>query len=157
VRSSIERPLRVLRRLSRSDAEREVGELLERVRLPRRLSDRFPIELSGGERQRVAVARALAAKPDLLICDEVTSALDVSVQAAVVELLQELQRDLGLSMLFITHNLGVVACIADTVLVMNQGTVCEAGSVREVLSTPSDDYTRRLLSAAPSLPDVALT
>jgi peptide/nickel transport system ATP-binding protein len=157
VRSSIERPLRVLRRLSRSDAEREVGELLERVRLPRRLGDRFPIELSGGERQRVAVARALAAKPDLLICDEVTSALDVSVQAAVVELLQELQRDLGLSMLFITHNLGVVACIADTVLVMNQGTVCEAGSVGEVLSTPSDDYTRRLLSAAPSLPDVALT
>ena len=157
VRSSIERPLRVLRRLSRSDAEREVGELLERVRLPRRLGDRFPIELSGGERQRVAIGRALAAKPDLLICDEVTSALDVSVQAAVVELLQELQRDFGLSMLFITHNLGVVACLADTVLVMNEGSVCEAGSVADVLSAPSDDYTRRLLSAAPSLPDVALT
>jgi peptide/nickel transport system ATP-binding protein len=92
-----------------------------------------------------------------LICDEVTSALDVSVQAAVVELLQELQRDLGLSMLFITHNLGVVACIADTVLVMNEGVLCEAGTVGEVLSRPSDDYTRRLLDAAPSLPDVALT
>jgi peptide/nickel transport system ATP-binding protein len=156
VGSSIERPLRVLRRLSRADAEREVGALLERVRLPRRLADRFPAELSGGERQRVAIARALAAKPDLLVCDEVTSALDVSVQAAVLELLQELQRELRLSMLFITHNLGVVACIADSVLVMDRGSLCETGSVAEVLTMPSNDYTRRLLSAAPSLPEVAV-
>ena len=157
VRSSIARPLRILRRLSRGEAAREAGELLERVRLPQRLGDRFPIELSGGERQRVAIARALAAKPDLLICDEVTSALDVSVQAAVLELLRELQRDLGLSMLFITHNLGVVACVGDSVLVMDRGSICEAGSVAKVLSMPSADYTRRLLSAAPGLPDVALS
>jgi peptide/nickel transport system ATP-binding protein len=156
VASSIERPLRVLRRMSRTDAEHEVGALLERVRLPRRLADRFPAELSGGERQRVAIARALAAQPDLLICDEVTSALDVSVQAAVLELLQELQRELRLSMLFITHNLGVVACIADSVLVMDQGSLCETGSVAQVLTMPSHDYTRRLLSAAPSLPEAAV-
>jgi peptide/nickel transport system ATP-binding protein len=156
VRSSIERPLRVLRQLSRTAAEAEVGELLERVRLPKRLGDRFPSELSGGERQRVAIARALAAKPDLLICDEVTSALDVSVQAAVLELLQELQRELQLSMLFITHNLGVVACIADSVLVMDRGSLCETGTVAQVLSAPSNDYTRRLLNAAPRLPEAAV-
>jgi peptide/nickel transport system ATP-binding protein len=107
--------------------------------------------------QRVALARALAAQPNLLICDEVTSALDVSVQAAVLELLQELRRDLDLSMLFITHNLGVVACIADGVLVMNRGRICEAGPVDRVLPSPADDYTRRLLAAAPSLGEAAIT
>jgi peptide/nickel transport system ATP-binding protein len=153
VHSSIERPLRILRRLSRDAARQEVDELLQRVRLPARLAERFPGELSGGERQRVAIARALAAKPDLLVCDEVTSALDVSVQAAVLELLQELRADLHLSMLFITHNLGVVACIADSVLVMDKGSVCETGPVDGVLNAPANDYTRRLLSAAPSLSD----
>jgi peptide/nickel transport system ATP-binding protein len=157
VRASIERPLRVLRRLDHAAAQREVGALLERVRLPRRLGDRFPIELSGGERQRVAIARALAAQPDLLICDEITSALDVSVQAAVLELLQELRRELELSMLFITHNLGVVACIADAVLVMEHGSIRESGPVQDVLSSPTDDYTRRLLQAAPSLRAAALS
>jgi peptide/nickel transport system ATP-binding protein len=155
VRSSIARPLRVLRRLSRRDADAAVGDLLERVRLPKRVAERFPVELSGGERQRVAIARALAAEPDLLICDEVTSALDVSVQAAVLELLQELQRELGLSMLFITHNLGVVACVADSVLVMDQGSLVESGPVAQVLEHPQHEYTRRLLSAAPTLADVA--
>jgi peptide/nickel transport system ATP-binding protein len=101
----------------------------------------------------VAIARALAPHPDLLICDEVTSALDVSVQAAVLELLQELRAELHLSMLFITHNLGVVACIADSVLVMDRGTVCEAGSVDGVLNAPQNEYTQRLLEAAPSMSD----
>jgi peptide/nickel transport system ATP-binding protein len=153
VASSIERPLRVLRGLSHAGAEREVGELLAQVRLPKRLGERFPAELSGGERQRVAIARALGAQPDLLICDEVTSALDVSVQAAVLELLQELRRELRLSMLFITHNLGVVACLADSVVVINQGRLCETGRVDGVLAAPTHDYTRRLLEAAPSLPE----
>jgi oligopeptide/dipeptide ABC transporter ATP-binding protein len=156
VRASIERPLRVLRKLTRAAAEQEVAELLERVRLPSRLAERFPVELSGGERQRVAIARALAAQPDLMICDEITSALDVSVQAAVLELLQDLRRDLHLSMLFITHNLGVVACIADEVLVMENGSLCEAGSVDGVLAAPGHEYTRRLLQAAPSLTDAAV-
>jgi len=157
VAEELERPLRVLRKLRPADARREVGELLERVRLPTRVMDRFPGELSGGERQRVAIARALAAKPDLLVCDEVTSALDVSVQAAVLELLTELQRELRLSMLFITHNLGVVACVADTVLVMDRGRMCESGPVTRVLNDPDADYTRRLLAAAPSLPHGALS
>jgi peptide/nickel transport system ATP-binding protein len=147
----------VLRRLSREAARQEVDDLLQRVRLPARLADRFPGELSGGERQRVAIARALAAKPDLLVCDEVTSALDVSVQAAVLELLQDLRAELHLSMLFITHNLGVVACIADVVLVMDRGTVCEAGPVDGVLHSPDHEYTRRLLKAAPSLSDERVT
>ena len=153
VAGSIERPLRVLRRLSRADAAREVGELLERVRLPRGVTDRFPAELSGGERQRVAIARALAAQPDLRVCDEVTSALDVSVQAAVLELLSDLQRELRLGMLFITHNLGVVACVADSVLVIDRGSLCENGPVERVLTAPEHEYTRRLLDAAPTLPD----
>jgi peptide/nickel transport system ATP-binding protein len=157
VADSIARPLRVLRRLSREATGREVSGLLERVRLPPRIANRFPAELSGGERQRVAIARALAAQPDLMVCDEITSSLDVSVQAAVLELLQDLRRELHLSMLFITHNLGVVACIADEVLVMERGSLCETGSVDEVLSAPSHDYTRSLLRAAPSLTEAAVT
>jgi len=121
------------------------------VRLPARLAQRFPGELSGGERQRVAVARALAARPDLVICDEITSALDVSVQAALLELLGELRERLGLALLLITHDLGVVASVADRVLVLGRGVVCEQGAVLPLLSRPAHDYTRRLVAAAPSL------
>jgi peptide/nickel transport system ATP-binding protein len=151
VAESVGRPMRVLRGLSRAQAAAEVAALLQRVRLPPRLAERFPGELSGGERQRVAIARALAAKPDLVVCDEVTSALDVSVQAAVLELLEELRADLGLALLLITHDLGVVASAADRVLVLDRGVVCEQGLVAPVLSRPAHEYTRRLVAAAPTL------
>jgi peptide/nickel transport system ATP-binding protein len=151
VRAAIARPLRVLRGMSRAAAEAEVSQLLDQVRLPQRVADRYPLELSGGERQRVGIARALAPQPELIVCDEITSALDVSVQAAVLQLLGELRDELGLSMLFITHDLGVVATIADRVLVLEQGRVCEEGSVAAVLTAPEHPYTRRLLASAPSL------
>ncbi len=152
VDDAIARPARVLRELSATEAKAEVTALLERVRLPARMATRFPGELSGGERQRVAIARALAAGPELLVCDEITSALDVSVQAAVLEVLGELREELGLALLFITHDLGVVGAIADQVLVLEQGRICEAGPAAMLLANPTDDYTRRLLEAAPRLP-----
>jgi peptide/nickel transport system ATP-binding protein len=155
VSDAIARAARVLRDLPQAQAEAEVGELLERVRLPARLARRFPGELSGGERQRVAIARALAARPDLLVCDEITSALDVSVQAAVLEVLAELRAELGLALLFISHDLGVVATVADRVLVLEQGRVCEEGSVESILGDPQHPYTRRLIDAAPRLPERA--
>jgi len=149
VGNAIARPARILRGLPAQEANKEAARLLGLVRLPLALADRFPGELSGGERQRVAIARALAAKPDLVICDEITSALDVSVQAAVLELLAELRAELGLALLFITHNFGVVASIADRMLVLESGSIREQGTVASVLSNPQDDYTRRLVAAAP--------
>jgi peptide/nickel transport system ATP-binding protein len=110
------------------------------------------MELSGGERQRVAIARALAAEPDLLICDEITSALDVSVQAAILDLVAELRKELRLAVLFIAHDLGVVATVADRALVLERGVVREHGRVDVLLTRPSTDYTRMLVGAAPRLP-----
>jgi peptide/nickel transport system ATP-binding protein len=155
VADAIARPARLLRGLGRQEAAPAVAELLELVRLPARVGDRFPGELSGGERQRVAIARALAAGPELLVCDEITSALDVSVQAAVLELLAELRSQLGVALLFISHDLGVVASVADTVLVLERGVVCERGRVADVLERPQHPYTQALLAAAPRLPEGA--
>lgn len=151
VKQIIGRPLELFGLTTRRKARADIGEFLDRVHLSRRALDKYPYELSGGEKQRVAIARALAARPDLLICDEVTSALDVSVQASIIKLLAELRAD-GLAMLFITHNLGVVRSLADRTLVMQYGELLEQGNTVSVLSRPEHDYTKSLLAAAPELP-----
>ena len=133
------------------DTGRRVGECLERVALSSAAANRYPDQLSGGERQRVAVARALAAEPSLLVCDEITSALDVSVQAAIVELLRELRVQTGLSMLFITHNLALIRTIADRVVVMTDGTIVESGPTLEVFNSPKAQYTGKLLGNTPTV------
>ena len=147
---SIARPL-VIAKAPADESRRAVGEMLERVSLPSAYADRYPDQLSGGERQRVAIARALVSRPDVLVCDEVTSALDVLVQAAIVELLAELQRDLGLSMLFVTHNLPLVRSVAHRVAVMSDGHIVEVGPTETVLTTPEQEYTKQLLADTPQI------
>ncbi|MGY6270058.1 ABC transporter ATP-binding protein [Achromobacter denitrificans] len=129
-----------------------IGELLERVGLNADHGRRYPHEFSGGQRQRIGIARALAVEPDFIVADEPVSALDVSVQAQVLNLLQDLQRDLGLTMLFVAHDLAVVDYLCDEVVVMYLGRVMERGPTREVYARPRHPYTRALLSAAP-VPD----
>jgi peptide/nickel transport system ATP-binding protein len=152
VSDQIGRPLTLFGLASGRAAERAVAELLDRVRLPQSAGLRYPTELSGGEKQRVAVARALAAQPALLLCDEITSSLDVSVQAAVLELLEDLRRDRSLSLLYISHDLGVVATVADRILVLQNGVLREEGAAAEIIHAPRDDYTRALIAASPELP-----
>jgi peptide/nickel transport system ATP-binding protein len=136
---------------SRSTIGTKVAETLERVALSREAASRYPDQLSGGERQRVAVARALAAEPSLLVCDEITSALDVSVQAAIIELLRDLREQTGLSLLFITHNLALIRTIADKVIVMTEGKIVEADDTITVFEHPQAEYTQRLLSNTPTV------
>lgn len=134
------------------ELRRRVAAALDMVALPQEAADRYPHQLSGGQRQRAAIARALITGPKLLICDEITSALDVSVQAVIIRLLAQLQREHGLSLLFITHNLALVRSIAQHVLVMHGGRIIESESVDQVLDTPLQPQTRRLLSDAPRFP-----
>jgi peptide/nickel transport system ATP-binding protein len=125
--------------------------LLQQVDLPTDSAQRYPHEFSGGQRQRICIARALAVNPKLIVCDEPTSALDVSIQAQIIQLLKTLQRQKGISYLFITHDLAVVAKIADEVAVMYQGKIIEHGPVEQVLRRPEHAYTKKLLNAAPVL------
>jgi ABC-type oligopeptide transport system ATPase subunit len=142
----------LVHRIGANAAEREkrAGELLLQVGLTPEVLRRYPHEFSGGQRQRIAIARALSVNPDFIVLDEPTSALDVSVQSQVLNLLRRLQREKGLTYLFITHNLAVVEYMADTVCVMQLGKIVERGTVDEVFDSPKEEYTKSLLASIPS-------
>jgi len=150
VGDSISRPLAIIG-TDKSMAGKAVLDVLEKVNLPGSYANKYPDQLSGGERQRVAIARALVSNPDVLVCDEVTSALDVLVQAAIVDLLSDLRKNLGLAMLFVTHNLPLVRSIADEVAVMSEGRIVEFGPAESVIGDPQQAYTKSLIMATPSI------
>jgi len=132
-----------------ADRRERVAELLRQVGLKEEMMERYPHEFSGGQRQRIGIARALAVKPRFIVCDEPVSALDVSVQARIVNLLQDLQEELGLAYLFIAHDLAVVEHVSDHVLVMYRGKIVESASAEAIYQDPKHDYTKKLLAAAP--------
>jgi peptide/nickel transport system permease protein len=143
-------PIRVRLKVSRKEAAERALSLLEQVNIkdPQRVFDSYPHEISGGMAQRVLICGAVAADPDIIIADEPTTALDVTVQAEVLELLRELSQERGLAMLLVTHNLGVVADLCDTVSVMKDGAIVERGPIEQIFEAPQQDYTRELLASS---------
>jgi peptide/nickel transport system ATP-binding protein len=139
--------------LSPQEQNERIDALLERVQMTPECRVRYPHEFSGGQLQRIAIARALAVDPELIVCDEPTSALDVSIRAEVLELLAELQREFGLSYLFITHDLSIIPGIAHRVGVMQNGKIVEQGSANQILTNPQHPYTQALLASVPRLDD----
>ena len=157
VREILEEPLIIHQVGNRTERLDTVVDMLNHVQLERDSLTRYPHAFSGGQRQRIGIARALILNPDLVVCDESVSALDVSVQAQIINLLEDLQQELGLTYLFVAHDLSVVQHICDRVLVMHQGRVVESGEVDEIFTNPQENYTKLLLSAIPSPdPDIRL-
>jgi peptide/nickel transport system ATP-binding protein len=151
VGDAIEEPIKILLKKSRTDRKKTVKDLLEKVDLSPATVNRYPHEFSGGQRQRIVIARALALNPGLLVCDESVSALDVSVQAQVLNLLNSLKKEFGLTMLFISHDLSVVRYMCDRIMVMNKGKIIETGEAEEVYQHPKTEYTKQLLEAIPAI------
>ncbi|MBD0333181.1 MAG: ABC transporter ATP-binding protein, partial [Chitinophagaceae bacterium] len=149
---AIEEPLRILgTEKSEKQRKEKVAELLQKVNLPPEFASRYPHEFSGGQRQRIVIARALAVNPHFIVCDESVSALDVSVQAQVLNLLNELKHDLGLTMLFISHDLSVVRYMSDRIMIMRAGKITEVGDAEKVYTHPETEYTQQLIAAIPKV------
>ena len=151
VKEIIGRPLEFYLNLVGKERDKRISELLNMIELDDSFIDRLPSELSGGQKQRICIARALAANPEVIICDEVTSALDQIVQEGILKLLMRLQKDLNLSYLFITHDIATVKAIADEIVVMYQGKVIEQGLKSKILNPPWPEYTKLLLSSVPEM------
>ncbi len=149
VGESVAEPLLVHFKTGRKERMRKAAELLEKVGLSGDALERYPAELSGGQLQRAAIARALTMEPDLIVADEPVAALDVSVRAQVLNLMHDLQQEMGLAYLFITHDLSLVQVIADRIVVMSKGKIVEQGSVAQIFAAPSEEYTASLLAAVP--------
>ena len=152
VRDIVAEPIRFYKTAeNETQVRRIVDDLLDHVGLGAAAARRYPHEFSGGQRQRISIARALASRPEILICDEPTSALDVSVQATILNLLKDLQEELGLTMLFITHDLPVIRQMADRIAVMRNGAICEIAPVEKLFAAPQHEYSKHLLGLMPRM------